>query len=891
MAIKNTARYMANSPMLTPWARQMMSRMWDVTDKFPWLSTRVVSNMLNATKDIDDEEERKATLNELYRAALPIAQNNDRLDERDEILNQKAYEISQMQDWDQKNMQITALKLWDLSNKIKRTYSDQISADADDNEVLNQFIAQIPDWQKMLENYLNNWDKELLYAWWLATKQVEEVETPEAQWWWVRSLINNPNEQNMFWDKETTAWNILDMMNIIWEWAEDIDNVVNRYIPTITWEKAVNNLADRINNLSDEEIAQLRKQYSNMINAIEDDDQYTAWEILSDLWTTLWYYFNPIQRLVKGEDQIKQEATEAVTRFTQARKKDGKWWEISKKAAMSDEAFKKWLIDNQATFGEYMIWANETLQWINTPNVVKFFSNIPWSAIKTLTATIRWMTNPYDTLTWLIKLIGTEEWHQALKARYGSWDALANSINTDPVWVADDILSITQMAWWAVQKVWKLTWLSWLEKVWWYVNTNIWSATDALAWKAVWNIYWAIDNNLINSSNKLVSNAWKYMEATSNLWKWIEYGKEWLVKAADKLWKVADSNLVTEVVNKITWIDKEDRQFIRNNKEIAKEYLDWTKNVDTALETVVKKIEDAQNENSKIWQEYNKLRESWQTANTKWITTDLSDKLSKKWITIDAEWNLSFDKYSKYNASQKKAIQSAWEVIKDAEFDWKLTADQILNLRQKLDDAINRENKSLKSSAVDKDAEWLIKSFREALDTRAKTDIEWLKVLDEKYWESVAELKKIKKDWFNSDWTLKDNAKSKLRNLTKAWNEEKLARLEKVAPWISKDLKALEVWLSVDNAMKRHVWDYSKWALIWGSIVTALKNPLVWIPSAVLSLYLSNPKNVVNLLLKMPETSNKILAWEKLSAIDVSKMQNLANETQTTVARTKSVLQ
>jgi hypothetical protein len=54
--------------------------------------------MLNATKDIDDEEERKATLNELYRAALPIAQNNDRLDERDEILNQKAYEISQMQD-------------------------------------------------------------------------------------------------------------------------------------------------------------------------------------------------------------------------------------------------------------------------------------------------------------------------------------------------------------------------------------------------------------------------------------------------------------------------------------------------------------------------------------------------------------------------------------------------------------------------------------------------------------------------------------------------------------------------------------------------------------------------------------------------------------------------
>jgi hypothetical protein len=63
------------------------------------------------TEDIDDEEEKKATRNELYRAALPIAQNYDRLDERDEILNRKAYEVSQMQDGEQKNTQITALKL------------------------------------------------------------------------------------------------------------------------------------------------------------------------------------------------------------------------------------------------------------------------------------------------------------------------------------------------------------------------------------------------------------------------------------------------------------------------------------------------------------------------------------------------------------------------------------------------------------------------------------------------------------------------------------------------------------------------------------------------------------------------------------------------------------
>jgi hypothetical protein len=84
--------------------------------------------------------------------------------------------------------------------------------------------------------------------------------------------------------------------------------------------------------------------------------------------------------------------------------------------------------------------------------------------------------------------------------------------------------------------------------------------------------------------------------------------------------------------------------------------------------------------------------------------------------------------------------------------------------------------------------------MRWVIDERAKTSVKWLKELDTKFWDAMTEMQQIKKDWLNPDWSFKDTARSKLRNLTKAGNEEKLARLEKVIPWITKDLQALDVW-------------------------------------------------------------------------------------------------
>jgi hypothetical protein len=185
-------------------------------------------------------------------------------------------------------------------------------------------------------------------------------------------------------------------------------------------------------------------------------------------------------------------------------------------------------------------------------------------------------------------------------------------------------------------------------------------------------------------------------------------------------------------------------------------------------------------------------------------------------------------------------------------------------------------------SSVDKSTEKLIKEMRWVIDARAKGSVQWLRELDEKFAPAMAEMEKIQKDWLNSDWTLKDTARSKLRNLTKAGNEERLARLEKVIPWITKDLQALDVWLTIDRATKQWVWQYAKqiisaWA--WASFF----NPAVW-GTAIAIWILSNPKNYVKIIEKYPDIAKnfwdiaeKLQAWKDLLPSDMNRLQSLAS--------------
>jgi hypothetical protein len=233
-------------------------------------------------------------------------------------------------------------------------------------------------------------------------------------------------------------------------------------------------------------------------------------------------------------------------------------WNIS--YDYNDKDFMEWLVSQKANLWESLIWADDILKWETNPNVIQFFGNIPSSAVKTFTATVRGMTNPYDTMKWLYKLAATEEWHQALLNRYGSWDALARSMNTDPVWVADDVLAVaelgTNIAKWWLKFTWKVTWNQSLANM---ANNipTIWSANDALAQKTVWGIYWWLDKVASMTDNKLVQWANRYVQDVSSMQKLLNEWAEGLKKVEESSFGQSIKNAYDEAVNKMTTFNKE----------------------------------------------------------------------------------------------------------------------------------------------------------------------------------------------------------------------------------------------------------------------------------------------------------------------------------------------
>jgi hypothetical protein len=109
---------------------------------------------------------------------------------------------------------------------------------------------------------MNNGNRELLYEWGLA-KKMEAPEVKESSVWGIQSIINKQSEI----DSDSTLWklnNAADRVNLPWKITEWIDSLVQK-IPTFTYEEQVNNLANKINNISEDEMSKLYDQYVAMI--------------------------------------------------------------------------------------------------------------------------------------------------------------------------------------------------------------------------------------------------------------------------------------------------------------------------------------------------------------------------------------------------------------------------------------------------------------------------------------------------------------------------------------------------------------------------------------------------------------------------------------------------
>lgn len=790
-------------------------------------------------------KEKTQLMDQLYQYYYPQVANSHKLDERQVELNRMTYDNDGKEPW---NMSI---KLSWLAQSAKQKYN--IDASVNDNELLWSIVDATPNWQKLLEDYVNNGNPEFLYAAWIEDR---------PQQWWVKNLINKASENDKSWgdkDLQERVETVTNYTNLIWYWTEKLDEAANSFADKwLDWgntavEYSTENLKDEINKMSQKEIDKYKEQYKKELKNWD-------WRAVQVEWDTV------VEKLWNG---IK--------------------WNL--KSDYTDEWFTKWLIDRKKSLWQDISWADEVLKWESNPNVIQFFGNIPSSAVKTFTATVRGMTNPYDTMKWLYTLAATKEWHQAILDRYGSWDAFAKAMNEDPVWVADDMLAVAEIVGKPVGWLMKKSWNANVTK-WWDRLSSIWSANDALANKAIGKLYGWLDKLADLSNNSTIQKANNILQTESNLQKMTDAWKQATKEVTDSIknsavWQ-AIKNYVNEWIDKLVWVSEEDRKFIRENKDLVNQYIDGKKNVENVFDDVKNKINDKRAANAEMWKEYETLRKNKaKVVNTEWVTADMKKKLNKLWITIDKDWNLNFSKkINKFNAPQQKALQDAWEVLKDIEWKKKINAGNVLDMRQKMDDKLKWDGKpaDLKDvSSVDKSTEKLIKEMRWVIDARAKGSVQWLRELDEKFAPAITEMEKIQKDWLNSDWTLKDTARSKLRNLTKAGNEERLARLEKVIPWITNDLKALDVGLTIDRATKQWVWQYAKNIWLWSTIAFAAS----WnIPAALVSAWvgiLSTPKNFVRLIEAYPDIVEKLQAWQNLLPTDVNRLQSLAARLEDTV--------
>ena len=215
------------------------------------------------------------------------------------------------------------------------------------------------------------------------------------------------------------------------------------------------------------------------------------------------------------------------------------------------------------------------------------------------------------------------------------------------------------------------------------------------------------------------------------------------------------------------------------------------------------------------------------------------------------------------------SLQEFFDLIKGKT---KLTGNEVLNARKRLDNlGIFAEGKTPQSKL-------LAKQLRVFVDKQAKGQIEGLADLDKKFSSEITFLNKVKKDLFDRQGNIKDNALSTVANLTGKGKEFKLERFEKLLPGVTKEIKALKALEDVEFVKGRSVGNYAQgglFALGFGTgnipalVTSIISQPTIAIP--ILKTFGKTLKGSEDIIAKIIE---KINAGLKLT----SKESKLVSE-------------
>lgn len=256
-------------------------------------------------------------------------------------------------------------------------------------------------------------------------------------------------------------------------------------------------------------------------------------------------------------------------------------------------------------------------------------ANAPWSLVKTATATARWLTNPFDTIVGLSKLVMTPEWRQVVIDRYGSIEWLKQAMTEDPVWLASDVLTVLQWGAWLASKWAKVAWFADEAARLWNFSQTAWWAADLWLWVAIPK--WL--NDAMTLADDL-SNNWPLGKVGSTVIKSVVEPTQPLKTAKEtfsNLWPKPSIEAANEIVWKIIqWEIKDIDPALRTLKEIdtknVSSYDELSEVIDARGKNFMEMVDERLNKETKVIKP-----EDAKVTTTVWETSIIQEPV-KKWL-------------------------------------------------------------------------------------------------------------------------------------------------------------------------------------------------------------------------------------------------------------------
>lgn len=369
------------------------------------------------------------------------------------------------------------------------------------------------------------------------------------------------------------------------------------------------------------------------------------------------------------------------------------------------------------------------------------------------------------------------------------------------------------------------------------------------------------------------------------LMRWVWNTTRAITRGMRNVWDV--------ILNKITAMDKETREFVRDNPWEVDKVLEQGANSQDILDRIVDRFDEAKQEKAMEWEVYDAIKKSNTPVKIKGILDDISKILKRNWLELTNDGIKINKTFSKAGISKINELSNFINDLRNLGDN--ANGEGVHWTRQLVDGIIEYDKEVKWADAVVNN---MLKDVRGAIDNGIRRDIPALKDIDAKYAQTLKDIRELRQDWIDKDGKLKDGAYSKVRTITNKWaNQPKLARIERLIPNITQELKSLAAAEAIERAWKSLVGQYAN-QIIWvGGWILWLVNLFSgW--SALLPLLLSTvgftlatPKNLVKILSfqgsakrKLATQIDKIKNWIKLNGKETQELTKYINDNKDAIA-------